>query len=88
MRICANLQLRKIGSKYMIVNAGGKNVNLTEVFTLNDTAAHLWQCMEGKDVSAEELAECLCETYDVEKEQALNDVTKQLAEWKEFGLIE
>ncbi len=70
----------------MIVDADS-TVNLTNVFTLNGTAARLWQYSEGGERTAEELAVLLCEEYNVDWETALRDVRRQLAEWAEFGLI-
>ena len=35
MKLQPNLQLRKIGNKYMIVSTASGNVNMTDVFTLN-----------------------------------------------------
>ena len=81
------LKLRKLGSKYMVVDTCAKNVNLSNVFTLNETAAQLWMQLERRDASPEELADKLCEEYDVDKDTALNDVERQLSEWREFGLI-
>ena len=60
MKLQPNLQLRKIGNKYMIVSTASGNVNMTDVFTLNETAARLWQLMEGKDITPKELAVLLC----------------------------
>ena len=79
MKLQPNLQLRKIGNKYMIVSTASGNVNMTDVFTLNETAARLWQLMEGKDITPKELA--------VGEEDALKDVEKQLCEWKQSGLV-
>lgn len=63
------------------------NVNMSDVFTLNETAACIWQYMEGKDLSAHEVAACLCDEYEVEPEEALRDVERLWEEWKRFGLI-
>ena len=81
------LKLRKLGSKYMVVDTCAKNVNLSNVFTLNETAAQLWMQLEHHDATAEELADRLCEEYDVDRGTALSDVERQLSEWREFGLI-
>lgn len=83
-----NLQLRKICSQYMIAEATEGNVNMTKVYELNETAAGMWKWMTEGVLSAEELAGRLCEKYEVEKEVALKDVTKQLEEWKSFGLLD
>ncbi|MDE6215495.1 PqqD family protein [Bacteroides sp.] len=84
----SNLKLRKIGSKYMIVETSDSCVNLTNVYSLNETAALLWEMLcrrEGHTV--EELAEELCKTYEVEYERALHDVESQLTEWEKMGLL-
>lgn len=71
----------------MIVSTASGNVNMTDVFTLNETAARLWQLMEGKDITPKELVVLLCNEYEVGEEDALKDVEKQLCEWKQSGLV-
>ena len=56
---------------------------------MNDTAAWLWdKCTELGDFTAEQLAEALCEEYEVESTRALADVNRILDQWKEMGLLE
>lgn len=87
-KIKEGLQLRKIGSHYMIVEACNGQVNMSNVYSLNDTAALIWQHV-GKGCSdSGELAAAVCEAYAVDMADALRDVERQLAEWKAFGLIE
>ncbi|EIY26936.1 PqqD family protein [Phocaeicola dorei] len=81
------LRLRKIGSRYMIVEACNGNVNMTDVFSLNETAARLWQRINEGKLTPEELAGWLCDEYDTDRDTALTDVQRQLEEWKAFGLI-
>ena len=88
MRLKEGLRLRKMGRKYMIVNASNSLHNRAEVFTLNEVAAQMWQFLDGKDFTAEVLVEWLCQEYDVEEDVARMDVEKQLEEWKRFGLIQ
>ncbi len=88
MKQAENLRLRKIGSHYMIVNLSEENVNLSEVFTLNETAAMLWQRLgESVDATVESLADWLCEEYEVDRVTALADVAAQIDEWERTGLI-
>ena len=55
---------------------------------MNDTAAWLWEkAAELGDFTEEQLADEICKEYDVEKSQALSDITKIVANWKEIGLI-
>lgn len=84
----SNLKLRKIGSRYMIVETSDSCVNLTNVYSLNETAALLWEMLCRRDgYTPEKLAEELCKTYEVEYERALRDVESQLAEWEKMGLL-
>lgn len=87
--ICSKtgLQLRKIGQQYMIVEANQENVNMSDVYSLNQTAARMWKQIAQGGCTAEDLAEGLCEDFDTNKDTALKDVIRQLAEWKEYGLI-
>ena len=82
-----NLQLRKIQNQYMIVEASAVNVNMSNVYSLNKTAADLWEMISPGERTVEELIEWLCSNYDVEADIAKADVERQLAEWREFGLI-
>lgn len=82
------LKLRKIGSQYMIVDVSGENVNMSDVYSLNRTAALLWQQVEKGGATPDMLSDYLCENFDIDKEVAANDIERQIAEWKEFGLLQ
>ena len=87
MRIKENLKLRQVGNRYMIVDAVGENVNLTNVYTLNDTAAWLWNYAAGKDFSENDLVEELLNNFEVEKDLADKDVHTLLNLWRQFDLL-
>ena len=82
------LQLRRIGRQYMIVEASAENVNMSYVYSLNHTAAQLWERLSQGNFTAEELASWLAGLYGIEPDVARCDVERQLAAWLEFGLIE
>lgn len=82
------LQLKKVGNKYMLVKVCNEQVNLTDVFRLNETAARLWQWINEGNFTPEELAGQLCDEYETDHSTALADIRRQLAEWKSFGLVE
>lgn len=83
----SGLKLRKIGSQHVIVKACDGNVNMSNVYSLNLTAAELWTQLEDGNSTAEGLADWLCDSYKIDKAKALQDVERQLAEWQEFGLV-
>ncbi len=72
----------------MIVEASEENVNMSNVYSLNATAARLWELIaENRATTAEQLADYLCDNYEIDKATAAGDVDRLLAEWKSYGLI-
>lgn len=81
------LRLRKFGRKHILIDTMQPMVNLTDVYTLNDTAAFLWESAPEGEVSEEALAARLSAEYDVDEATALRDVRLQLSEWVRYGLF-
>ena len=88
IRLRKNLQLRKIKNRYMIIDAYADNVNMCSVYSLNRTAAEMWEQISAGACTAADLAEWLCRIYAVEADTALRDVERQLDEWRTYGLID
>lgn len=86
MQLKPNLKLRKLGPMYMVVDANTKEVDTTRVYTLNDTAAWLWERAAEGDFTIDSLTALLCEEYDVAPDVARHDVEELLNEWKELIL--
>ena len=87
MKLNPNLKLRRIGSIYMVVDSKTQEVNMANVYQLNETAATVWRAAEGKEIAAEALAAALSLDYEIEPEEALSDIHELLALWREYGLI-
>ena len=81
--------LREICGEMAVVAEGLQVVDFGKMVSMNDTAVWLWEkCTELGDFTAEQLAEAICQEYQVEPSKALADVTRLLATWSEIGLIE
>lgn len=87
MRLREDLKLRHIGGDYIIVDPGQEMVDLSKVFTLNETAVFLWKELEGKEFTPETIVELLLETFDCTYEVALQDATQLIKDLKQGGLI-
>ena len=80
--------LREVCGEKVIVGEGVDTINFGKLISLNDTAAWLWEkASELGDFTAEQLADEICKEYEVEKSQALSDITKIVDNWKEIGLV-
>lgn len=87
MRAKGNRKLRKVGDRYMLVDISGKESNVTDVYTFNDTAAFIWEILSVRDAGEHELAAGLSDAYDVGYDTALADVRHLVGLWLDAGLI-
>lgn len=83
----AGLQLRQVGRQHMIVEVCSDNVNMTDVYTLNESAALLWRRIGEGSFTVDELAAWLGDVYGLDKAAALADVVAQIEAWRGFGLL-
>lgn len=87
MKTKQGLFLRKVGMQYRLVDSATGDVNLTNVYTMNQTAAMLWEHIGDNEFDVDSLTDWLCDIYDVEHEVAKADVKLMVEEWKHLGLI-
>ena len=89
MRQRKGLVLRDVCGEKVIIGEGLEAVNFGRLMCLNDTAAWLWEkASEKGDFILEDLAEKLCEEYEVSTEEAIQDVTAIVDKWKEADIVE
>ena len=73
--------------EYIVTGEGLARVDFSKVISLNATAAYLWEQIQDKDFTPEELVDLLTARDDVDAQQARADVDTLLASWREAGLI-
>lgn len=88
MRIIDGFRLRNIMGQASIVGEGVKQIDFNKLITLNDSAAYLWESIEGKDFSIATLANLLMKKYGIDAETALKDATTIANKWVEIGVVE
>ncbi|WP_313187882.1 PqqD family protein [Sphingobacterium siyangense] len=88
MKLRTDLILRTIGSDHLIVDPSQDMVDLSTVYTLNSSAAWLWEELKGKDFDTDTIVGLLVENYEVSKEQAQSDAAILLEDFQKQGLLE
>jgi hypothetical protein len=88
MKLRSDLVLRTIGSDHLIVDPSQDMVDLSTVYTLNGTAAWLWEQLKDEEFDLARMVELLCEQYDVSPEQAQSDAAILLQDCEKQGLLE
>lgn len=66
MRLKEGLTVRKIGEDYVIVAPEQGMLDLSKVYSLNETAAWLWEKLEHEDFELADMIELVRDRYDVE----------------------
>jgi len=88
MKLRSDLILRTIGSDHLIVDPSQDMVDLSTVYTLNSSAAWLWEELKGKEFNTDTIVELLLENYEVSKDQAASDAAVLLQDFRKQGLLE
>ena len=87
MKIIDGFRLRKLGKEHIVVGEGLGQVNFNKMISLNASAAYLWESVDGKDFSVDDLVSLLLERYDVEEEVARRDAEALAKAWVEAGVV-
>lgn len=74
MKIKNDLILRRIGSEYILIVPDKNTVDMTEVYTLNETSAWIWEHFKNKEFTIEHIVDLVQQHYEVNREKAMNDV--------------
>ena len=80
--------LRTICGQNVVSGEGTSQVNFSKLVSLNETAAYLFKAVQGREFTAETLANLLLDEYDVDRETALKDAESLCAQWMEIGIAE
>ncbi len=87
MRILDGLVLRKLCGEYIVTGDALSRIDFCKVVSLNETAAYLWEALQGRDFVPEDMAALLTARYDVDEARALEDARTLVKSWQEAGLV-
>ena len=79
--------LRRIGGEHIIIVPSRDSVDLTEVYSLNETSVRIWKNFRDVDFTAEEIVEFLQDHYEVDRERAMDDVQECLVTLRAGGIV-
>lgn len=87
MRIIEGFRLRNVMGQATIVGEGVGQIDFNKLITLNDSAAYLWQSVEGKEFDVQTLANLLVDKYGIDQDTALIDAKAIANKWIEIGVV-
>ena len=88
MKIKEGFTLRPLCGEHIVVGEGLSQVNFNKMLSMNDSAAYLWENVQGKEFTLDDLVTLLTDRYEVSTDQAMDDVKQMIAIWQEHGILE
>lgn len=88
MKTVPGFKLRKLVNDHILVAEGINLVDFNKMISFNPTAAYLWESVEGKEFTVEDLTKLLTDRYDVSEEVAAADSKAIADEWVKQGIVE
>lgn len=88
MKIKDGFVLREMCGENIVAGEGLEHINFNKLISLNSTAAFLWKALEGKEFTAEDMAQLLVDEYGIDMELAMTDSKRLMDSWTEAGIAE
>lgn len=80
--------MQDVCGHHVIVATGLENIDFSKIVSLNESAAVVWNAVQGKDFTVADVVKALTDEYEVSAAQAEADAKETLARWREIGLVE
>jgi len=87
MKIKEGFKMRLLGKEHIVVPEGLGLINFNKMIVLNSSAAYLWESVQSKEFSVEDLKDLLLAQYDVDSQTAAADSQKIADSWIESGIV-
>lgn len=88
MKAKPGFNLRVVCGENIIVAEGEDNIDFSNIISMNESSAYLWQNIQGKEFTHEDLVGLLTQEYEVDEATALKDVKALTELWLQAGIIE
>ena len=88
MKTKKGFTLREIGVNQVLVPESIEVINFNKLVSINSSAKYLWENLQGRVFSAEDMVNLLTAKYNVSEEEALADAERLIEDWKRIGLLE
>ncbi len=88
MRRKKGFNLRNVCGERIIVAEGRENIDFSKIISMNESSAYLWDVIDGKDFTTDDLIRLLIKEYEVDDSTARQDAETVVRQWTETGIVE
>ncbi len=93
MRTKNGFRLQEICGQYVLIAEGMENLDFSNIVSMNETAATMWNGVQGKDFTVEDMANILTENYQIDEntplpmDRALADAKAVVEQWRKAEIL-
>lgn len=88
MKAKNGFNLRTVCGENILVAEGEENIDFSNIISMNESSAYLWNSIQGKDFEVKDLVDLLIEMYEVDEETATRDARLLVDQWQQAEIIE
>ena len=89
MKVKNGFNLREVCGEHIIVAEGDENIDFSNIFSMNESSAYLWEEVQKMDTfTVDNLVELICNQYEIDETTARKDAIALAAQWGTAGIIE
>lgn len=88
MKAKNGFNLRTVCGENILVAEGEENIDFSNIISMNESSAYLWNSIQEKDFEVKDLVDLLIEMYEVDEETATRDARLLVDQWKQAEIIE
>lgn len=88
MKAKNGFNLRTVCGENILVAEGEENIDFSNIISMNESSAYLWNSIQRKDFEVKDLVDLLIEMYEVDEETATRDARLLVDQWKQAEIIE
>lgn len=87
MKLKEEYKVRDIAGEHVVIMQGRYGSDMTRVIALNETSMMLWNELQGKEFTAEDVKRLLTDNYDVDEATAERDAKAWIEKLQECNLV-
>lgn len=88
MKTKKGFSIRNVCGENIVVAEGIENIDFSRVISMNESAAYLWNKIQGREFTLDEMVRLLLDEYEVDEATARKDAQMLVDQWQEAGIID
>ena len=88
MKTKKGFTLRSVCGENIVVSEGIENIDFSRIISMNESAAYLWQHVQGTEFNTDKLVELLLAEYDTDEATARRDAELLQQKWIDADIVE